>query len=60
MGWGVWWARMVGEDRMKGWESGGVGCVGVLLRDGLDVGVFDSSHVNSRGWLCGGSVVPCA
>lgn len=30
---------------------------GVLLRDGLDVGVFDSSHVNSRGWLCGGSVV---
>ncbi len=51
---------MVGEDRMKGWESGGVGCVGVLLRDGLDVGVFDSSHVNSRGWLCGGSVVPCA
>ena len=32
MGWGVWWARMVGEDRMKGWESGGVGCVRVWSR----------------------------
>jgi len=33
-GWSVWdgMAGVVGEDRMKGWESGGVGCVRVWSR----------------------------